>query len=185
MKKRWILLLIFGITNYHGFSQSRSESANVWEYNPEGALYIIRLAENRFVATENLVISGQDIDSLEIFSRVEILKRYGVFAKSTTMVVKLKMNVILLGLDNILDKYEIKDKTLPIYIDEQHVYRPQTIVAAQEEIKSVALLTNSDKSQIINIATYHPTPKTKHKIVEYFPLQAIESWTIDSLLNHR
>ena len=144
------------------------------------------------VLTENLILSAKNTDSVELISRFEAIKRFGVITKAGVVILKLKRNVKFVVLSQIFNLFNIvyEDRSFPVYINDERVDRPETIIAEQNLITAVAVIPNpsNKKEKIIDIITKeYNTSKlinsVNHPPYNDYYLRNQEIMSVDSFLN--
>jgi len=184
-----LTLLIVICAPYIGLSQPSSYSDI--KFNPIGFYFIIQLANGKIISTENLIINYEHIASIEDISKITALNKYGLMLKSGAELFKIKPGITLIGVATLFEKFSIhEDYRVPVYVDDELVGFPETLIVDESEIKSVDQ-AGQFKSRLepgrINIFTFHPgPPKTEYSRNSYTPYWIrIEANYLDSLLNTR
>jgi hypothetical protein len=182
MKKIVLTFIILPLVLTIAFGQGHDIS-NSKIYNSSRYLYILYFANGKFIQTNNLISRHDEVQ--EMISRVESIKRYGIITKVGAIILRAQSNYQLIFMNQILKSFNISDenKDLPVYIDDQYVEEPETIVAESDEITSVEVVSGKN-GRYINIKTkeYAISKKIQSNIIPYskYYLQNNEIADIDA-----
>jgi len=202
MKTVLVILVFFGGLSTICYSQTDTLTKVGHYYslsncNSSGYVYIVRLANGGVIQTEYLLINSSQIDSMVTLSRIETITKYGVITGSGSFIVKPSKNLKLITINDIFQIFNISDdlKHCPIFIDDALVYRPETIIAARDQISEVKVIADSgNKNQVINIITRgydwlksYQREHPKSQLVDYskFYLNSLERVELDAYLNSK
>jgi hypothetical protein len=184
MKNALLISLVFLLVKNVSFGQE-NEVHNTNLHYSSGYLFVIYLNNGRMIQTENLI--SKDDSIVEMISRVETIKRYGVITKAGAIISKAKPNYHFIFINQIFNLFNVanEDRILPVFIDDEYVDRPETIVAEQKEITVVALIKNPlNKGNAIDIITkgYKTSKLIKNTTMPYnsYYLQNNEIADIDA-----
>ena len=188
MKNVLLILFVLSIPSICGAQKNIS---NVYAYNSSGYLYVLYFPNGKIIQTENLISNNADVG--EMISRFEVLKRYGVITKAGAIILKAKAGIDFIFISEIFSLFDVahEDRNLSVYINDQYVDRPETIVAEKSFITAVDIIKNPDNKEerIIDIITKgYKESKFKRTVnIPYstFYLQSGEILALDSLLSNK
>jgi hypothetical protein len=131
-----------------------------------GYIHIDTLFNNAYIPTvverenqkplvvRHIILTEEDYTYNGLYRpREEALKLYG---SNAVILVKLKPEVELLDLDQLLKRYHIllKYKNLPVFIDKHQLYQPLKMVAVSSAVLSVEIVNDTESNQkLISIVT--------------------------------
>jgi hypothetical protein len=129
---------------------------------PIKALYILKPYNKPPIATENLIISAIDIDSLTDIT-IQSRELSKLLKITLVFVLKPRQDIVFYSLDQLLSLYHItrQDQNLIIKVDNYNIDYPETLLADENEILNVEI-DKSTEFPFINIKTRHPYIKPKH-----------------------
>jgi hypothetical protein len=157
MKKIFILLLFIGIGNF-AFSQILNKRIT-------DTLSIERTRESTVIDQGNkapifstfLIMGEHDAIEERFIRKNEAIKLYGIERGYDLLYEKLRPDLKLISLEQLLKIYNIKpeDWNLRVFVNMQMINYPKKLIAVESEIVAVKVVTFNNKN-IINIITAHP-----------------------------
>ncbi|MCR8560878.1 hypothetical protein KXD93_24690 [Mucilaginibacter sp. BJC16-A38] len=154
MKTLFVLLIAIFLFITYSFAQQEKDTISLKKYNHIGFLYIIHLDNNKTIISQNVIISPSQCKSFEIISRFDCISRFGIFTPSGAGIIKLNPNTKMILFNQILDKFHIKKENISkVWIDDMNVENPETIIATDEGIMDVKIMSTTVNNYEVRIIT--------------------------------
>ncbi len=121
-------------------------------------LFIIKSNPNSELQISSMIgIDPNDINSINVFKNQDTIKIYGERAKNGVIYIGLKNAVQLLNIDQLYSKFNIHDKSIPLFIDSAIAYRPQNVYLEPKLIKYVTIQEEKNTGmKYVSIRTVYP-----------------------------
>jgi len=164
--RKQILLIILAITLIKASYGQTDSISGLRLDEKHKVLCIINYPNKAPVATVNLIIDPQDVDSLFIVSPDQSAEICKLMKVSIIVVIRPSLLVPLLTLGDVFQRFYIKpeDQRLPVRIDDWITDNPETVIIDLNEIVSVEVVKKDGIGSFINIVTQHPfTIRKAHK----------------------
>jgi len=171
------LILIISLFQASVCAAQSGEQVNV-EVLKKGLsiLNVIKLNNGKEITTKDLIIGPFETQSFEMLSDGEIKKNYPEMAGGVVNIIRLKPNVKLISLNQILDKYKIdpKFRNYKILYEDEEVENPSALLASTDILENVVV--NTDKHYINIITKLYQNILKARKQGKLDKLQRIEEY---------
>lgn len=150
----------FGIVCSYG--QTHNELNKDTSHFKNAPLYILQPPLTNQMEATGIIIKPEDIESINVFKDSASVKEYGQKAKNGVVFFKTKKVLKTQTLDELLAKFKINDKNLPVFIDSVITNNPAMYYFDPEVVKSVSIETEKKTGmRYVSISTLFPVLRLK------------------------
>ncbi|HTE00932.1 MAG TPA: hypothetical protein VK668_16690 [Mucilaginibacter sp.] len=162
--KQLLLLVLFTL-----LGQCICYSQTIYELDKDTAKYmnapmfIFQISQLEVVkSTSMFYVSPMAIDSISVYKDAKTTEQYGLGAKNGVILIKLKQGTRLINLNQLYDKFNIRERGFPVYIDSAIAYHPKGIYLQSGYIKSAKIeAEKSTGEKYISLISGNPINRPK------------------------
>jgi hypothetical protein len=133
------LTIFFLLAFVVSYGQTHNELNKDTTHFKNAPLYILQPPLSNQMEATGIIIKPEDIESINVRKDSASVKEYGQKAKNGVIIFKTKKVLKTQTLEELLAKFKINDKNLPVFIDSAIINKPAMYYFDPEVIKSVSI----------------------------------------------